>query len=816
MRYAEVAVDAPVPSTGTFSYRIPDGLTVVPGHSVWVPFGPRHLQGIVMELVDIPAVEQVRDIVSLVEEPPLLTEAQLQLVRWTSRRYMAPLFQSALLFLPPASRRRDVAFVNLTLAAADLDPNSLPPTQKEAFEYLRGQKDTVAVTSLRRALGARGARGLAGLERGGLVARESKTEGRRVGPRTTRLLEATVSGTELDEALKALLRAGALRQADLLQVLVDAGHPLPQAEALRRAGTAAAVVAPMQKKGLIDVTRQRVRRDPLADVTYSPSPPLAPTLDQRRALDDVIAAIHREDGETKPYLLHGATGSGKTEVYLQALQAAVEQGKRGIVLVPEIALTPQTIQRFWERFPNRVAILHSQLSPGERYDEWWGIHDGNFDVVVGPRSALGAPQPDLGIIIIDEEHDAAYKQQDPAPRYHTRDLAEEMARLTGAILVLGSATPDIASYYQTQVGNYQLLELPDRIADDGGAGGVRLQPHPDVQIVDMREELKAGNRSMFSRALASALKDTLVAREQAILFLNRRGSASSVQCRDCGHLVRCPRCSMPFTFHAPSSLRCHQCNRRASTPSTCPECGSSRIRFVGAGTQTVVEEVQKLLPRARVLRWDRDTTRGKGAHEAILGSFLNYEADILVGTQMLAKGLHIPLVSLVGAVNGDVGLHLPDFRAPERTFQLLSQVAGRAGRGRSPGRAFVQTYNPQDYAIQAVGRQSYEAFFDEEIAFRRALHYPPFTQLIRLVHSNPSESGAQRQAVRVFEQLRQEIAIKGLPDIELIGPAPAYVQRLRGRYRWNLLIQGRDPVSLLEPIPLGEGWTVDVDPMGML
>jgi primosomal protein N' (replication factor Y) len=419
------------------------------------------------------------------------------------------------------------------------------------------------------------------------------------------------------------------------------------------------------------------------------------------------------------------------------------------------------------------------------------------------------------LVIIDEEHEWTYKQQDASPRYHARRAAEELAMLTGAVLVLGSATPDVESHFRAQQGSFRLLELPDRLVRRDGR--VESAPLPQVEVVDLREELKAGNRSIFSRLLSREIRQALDSQEQVMLFLNRRGTASFVQCRDCGHVPECRSCSVSLTYHSPDDkLVCHYCHRRYPLPQTCPKCGGKRIRQVGLGTERVEEEAKAEFPGVRTLRWDRDVTRGRDMHESILARFLAHEADILIGTQMIAKGLDIPLVTLVGVVSADVALHLPEFRAGERTFQLLEQVAGRAGRGPKGGRVIIQTYTPDHYAIEAAANHDYHSLAAHEIEFRRKLGYPPFGRLIRLTFAHTNAEYAQRQAAMMANKLRSEMEARGLPNLDVLGPSPAFVPRIRGRWRWNVIIRGAEPVALLNDEPLPRGWTVDVDPMSVL
>jgi len=457
-----------------------------------------------------------------------------------------------------------------------------------------------------------------------------------------------------------------------------------------------------------------------------------------------------------------------------------------------------------------VAVLHSKLSLGEQFDEWQRIRDGEFDVVVGSRSAIFAPQPDLGLIVIDEEHEWTYKQHDKSPRYHARDVAIKLAELTGAVVILGSATPDVETFYHAQIGDYRLLELSERVTS--GEGSLL----PQVEVVDLRQELKAGNRSMFSRSLSRATAKAVTNGEQVILFLNRRGATTFIQCRSCGFVLRCKRCEVSLTYHLTEDvLVCHQCNYRTSLPQICPQCLSRRIKFLGIGTQKLEQETSFTFPQARLLRWDSDVTRGKYSHEEILGKLRAHEADILIGTQMIAKGLDLPLVTLVGVINADTGLNLPDFRAGERAFQLLSQVAGRAGRSTLGGQVIIQTYSPEHYAIKAAAKHDYSLFYNQEITYRRQLHNPPFSQLASLVYSHTNEALCQREAERMKRLLIEERDSRGIADLSLIGPAPAFIHRLRGRYRWQIILRGSELFTFLLPIPIPQGWIVDIDPVGL-
>jgi len=713
--------------------------------------------------------------------------------------------------MPPGFERRVLTFLTLASHTSESSISWLNPDQR-ALLNLVGRKGKVEVRAVEKALGKKGARVTIGqMVRKGLIRKTNELEGPRVRPKMVPYLRL-VNGV-VPEITSLLQSRRASKQAELLKLL-ESG-PVPITEARERLGTTAAVVAALRRKGLVAIEPVQVYRDPLANRDFPPSP--APTLTsaQQTAWNEVKAALApgmglKAVGRVKDglpvFLLHGVAGSGKTEIYLRALEQAIAIGRRAIVLVPEIALTPQTISRFASRFPGRVGVLHSKLSVGEQFDEWWRIKQGDFDVVIGSRGAIFAPQPDLGLIVIDEEHEWTYKQQEQSPRYHARDVALRLAELTGAVVILGSATPDVTSYYQGQRGNYRLLELPERIS----TGEKR------VQVVDLRQELKEGNRSIFSRSLTQGIDQALKAREQVILFLNRRGSATFVQCRDCGYVLRCRRCDVSLTYHsAREDLVCHQCNYRMAVPHVCPQCGGKRIKFLGTGIQKVEEELGHAFPQANLLRWDRDVTAGKYSHEDILNRFVSHEADVLIGTQMIAKGLDLPLVTLVGVINADVSLHLPDFRSGERTFQILTQVAGRAGRGPLGGQVIVQSYTPEHYAVSCAAKQDYLSFYEKESSLRRQYQNPPFSRLTRLLYTNPNNALCQREAQRMHRLLEGERDSWGM-DVTFIGPSPAFITRVRGRYRWQIILRGDDPVRLLAGVPIPQGWVVDIDPVSLL
>jgi primosomal protein N' (replication factor Y) (superfamily II helicase) len=812
MPYAEVSVNSPIAQRRTFSYGIPDGLSVFVGQAVWAPFGDKTLQGIVMALTEFPAVQDTREISGIVDPVPLLSTAQVTLARWISDYYLAPLFESTAVMLPPGFERRVMAIVDASPGVLEL--SSLSPEQKAVVEFVSG-KGTVRQKELEKALGIRNVRHLLPqLIKQHILTKKYELEKLKVKPKTVPYLKLKVTPEEGLNAIKGFEKKSA-KQCDLLRFLRENPGPLAVAALKTKTNCSARTIQSLISRGLVEIQEVRVDRDPLSSRNINLSFPLSLTAAQEAVFQPIRLSLKKEPALCSSpdiFLLRGITGSGKTEVYLRALAEAVKQGRRGLVLVPEISMTPQIIERFLSRFPGRVAVLHSELSLGEQFDEWWRIKNGEFDVVIGPRSAVFAPQPDLGLIIIDEEHEWTYKQQDNSPHYHTREVAVKLAELTGATVVLGSATPDVESYYKALNGTYHLLELTARVTPDEGS------PLPEVEVVDLRAELKAGNLSLFSRSLHESIEKALENREQILLFLNRRGTASFIECRNCGWVVRCKRCEVPLSYHlAENWLVCHQCNYHIKPPTVCPSCGSLRIKYLGVGTEKLEQETARTFPKARILRWDSDVTGGHGhSHEEIFSKFRDGEADILIGTQMIAKGLDLPGVTLVGVVSADIALNLPDFRAGERTFQLLSQVAGRAGRGWRGGKVIIQTYSPQNYAIKAAASHDYVAFYRKEMAYRYQLREPPFIRLAGLVFTHSNDVHGHEEAERMQNLLLKERDLKGISGVSLIGPAPSYIHRLRGKYRWQLILRAPDPSAFLSGINFPRGWSVDIDPVGLI
>jgi len=815
MNYAGVAVNSPG-SRSTFCYAIPPGLNINVGQAVWVPFGSRVVQGIVLQLSDEPAVEETKEIAGIITDFPPLSPMQMKLAQWISEHYFAPPFDALSLMLPPGFERR--AITCFQLVAPDLiggqADSPLTSEQRQVLHIMKGKMKT-SLPELEKAVGKRKARQITDelLDRQ-LITETLELEPARIKPKTVPYIKLTADREEIEAAKACLNKSRAHKQAELLESLTGQTQPISISELRKRLRCSPATIKALESHHLVSVERLRVRRDPLAHLDFTPSAPPVLTSSQQAAwelIQDVIVSRGEQLDKPPVFLLFGVTGSGKTEIYLRALAKVIGAGKKGICLIPEIALTQQTVERFASRFPGRVAVLHSGLSQGEQFDERQWIMEGNCDIVIGPRSALFAPLPGLGLIIIDEEHEWTYKQEDKSPRYHGRDVAIKLAQLSGAVVILGSATPDIGSFHKAQQGEYQLVELKERITPRG------YSPLPEVTVVDLREELKAGNTSLLSRSLLAAMKETLAQGEQIILFLNRRGTATFVRCRSCGFVFRCPRCSIALTYHSVEKrLICHRC--RYSTPASpsCPRCFQRHLRLLGIGTQRVEEEVKHFFPEARLLRWDRDVITRRYGHDELLKSFRDHKADVLVGTQMVAKGLDLPQVTLAGVINADTSLNFPDFRSGERTFQLLCQVAGRAGRGVKAGRVIIQTYSPDNYIIEAAAKHDYPGFYYKEIDYRRRYDYPPFSQLVRLVYSHANEESCRREADKVYRLILDERTRNDRIDLNVIGPMPAFAFRARGRYRWQLFLRGPDSSRVLSQLALPRGWTIDVDPVGMV
>jgi len=848
--YVEVAVNVPRVS-GTFHYHLPPELegVVQPGHLVEIPFGRQQVQGVVFRFVEQPEVPETKPVISLLDPQAVLTPVQIKLAGALAESTLAPLAACIDAMIPPGlAQQADTLYQKST----PIFPVSHPLTnlQNRILKLLteRGPlRGRQLDNAFRHADWRASARSLINQ---GLLSTQTVLPPPTVQPKTVRTASLAISPEQAEEQMPSLARAGTRalqRRQAMLRLLMREREEIDVAWLYAESGGNLADLQALVKRSLVRLGEAEVWRDPLERMEFVASEPPELTSDQMAAWKAIQAGIQdaAEGKLVKPYLLHGVTGSGKTEIYLRAVEETLRLGRQVIVLVPEIALTPQTIRRFVSRFPGVVGSMHSRLSLGERFDTWRRARLGEISVIVGPRSALFTPFTNLGLIVVDEFHDDTYYQSEAQPHYHARDVAVEYAQTARAVCVLGSATPDIVSRYHAAQREWHYLSLPLRILAHRQAVESQVQKLgisslyrpigeqtetidlPPVEVVDMRTELQAGNRSIFSRALQDSLTETLAHDQQAILFLNRRGSATYIFCRDCGYILKCPRCDLPLTLHIAGSkagintsinedrLNCHYCGYKRQMPLTCPQCKSERIRKYGTGTEKVEAEVQSLFPKARTLRWDFETTRQKGAHDVILSHFVNHHADVLIGTQMIAKGLDLPLVTLVGVVLADVGLSLPDLRSAERTFQVLTQVAGRAGRSPLGGQVILQTFLPEHYVIKAASHHDYQAFYQQELEYRRELHYPPFSRLVRLEFRHRDPERAEASANALAGQIQTWLQGEDRRETELVGPVPCFFSRIGGLYRWQLVLRGPDPASLLKGRTLGD-WRLEVNPPSLL
>ncbi|MDH2879050.1 primosomal protein N' [Bacillus cytotoxicus] len=763
MKFASVIVDVPARQTDRpFDYIIPNKWEdiVQTGMRVVVPFGPRKLQGFIIDIKDSVDVEikKLKSLHEILDVTPVLNEELLKLGFWLTEETLCYTISAFQVMLPTAIKATYKKLLQLH------NPNEVSAEIDHLFQG-KDRIDWEEVASQPQ------------LYR---MVQKEITNGTveviyKVKDKVQKKKQRVVQPELQEEGLEAAaFELKSKKQQDILYYFMENYHAVPLKVLKEELQITDAPIKSLVKKGLLSEKYIEVYRNPYDEDDFEKTKPFPLTDEQKQVITPILSAITNET--YKSFLLYGVTGSGKTEVYLQSIAAVLEKGKEAIVLVPEIALTPQMVERFKGRFGSQVAVLHSALSVGEKYDEWRKILRKEVKVVVGARSAIFAPFENLGIIIIDEEHEASYKQEDN-PRYHARDVAIWRGRYHCCPIVLGSATPTLESFARAKKGVYELLTMEKRMNE---------QALPTVNIIDMREELRDGNRSMFSRTLYEKIADRLKKKEQMVLFLNRRGHSTFVMCRDCGYVVQCPHCDISLTYHKMNyRLKCHYCSYEEQMPTACPACNSSHIRFFGTGTQKVEEELTKLFPEARVIRMDVDTTSRKGMHEKLLKAFGEEKADILLGTQMIAKGLDFPKVTLVGVLTADTMLHLPDFRASEKTYQLLTQVSGRAGRHDLPGEVVIQTYTPEHYSIELAKGQNYDLFFEQEMQMRRMRQYPPYYYVALVTVSHPE----LLKAVQVTEKIVGYLRANCSRQTMVLGPVASPIPRIKDRYRYQCMIK---------------------------
>ena len=818
MKYARVVF--PLPQDLTFSYAIPARFQSLAqrGTRVLAPLGEGVREGIIIGLMEDPDLPddsiKIKNLTDCLDDTPTFSNELLTLTKWLAEYYLSSWGEALRCAAPAAVRTRQNRVVH-SLATDEQIANMRQSRQTQILSILK-EDDGLSFHQIARRIGVGVSKlrpTLSALQEKELVELRSNFQSK-ARPQTVSVVSLPKPAPEIEGQIAQLGANRAPKQAEILRILLDCSdETLRTTDLTKLANTSLATLQSLEKKGLIRIESVQIVRNPLSLDPVPPTQPLTLNPDQATALQAIQAAINSDKREL--FLLHGVTGSGKTEVYMQAMASVLDRGKRVIVLVPEISLTPQTVSRFVGRFGARVAVLHSNLSDGERYDQWQQIKGGAADIVVGPRSAIFAPFPNLGLIVIDEEHETSYKQDTTQPFYHARDVAVRRSELANCPLILGSATPSLESFYFAQQEEYTLLRLPSRVSN---------LEMPPVEIVDMREELKRGNRTIFSTVLRATIEERLSKGEQIILFLNRRGYSTHVFCRTCGYAERCDNCSISLTFHFHTKrMGCRHCGYERPTPQVCPECGSMYIRYFGLGTEQVEQEVVKAFPKARVRRMDADSTTRKDAHQQILDVFKSRDIDILVGTQMIAKGLDFPNVTLVGVISADTALNLPDFRAGERAFNLLTQVAGRSGRSEAGGNVIIQTYMPEHYSIQAAQGHDYLRFYHEEIGYREALLYPPLSHAATILLRGEIEEEVIQTANHLLDQLE---AFKGgrFPSVEIRGPVPAPLAKIRNKFRWHFLLRSADVEELRELIrcataetpPTNIDLIVDIDPISVL
>ncbi|HDV0871907.1 TPA: primosomal protein N' [Enterococcus faecalis] len=780
-KVAKVIVDVPTMQTDQpFTYLVPENLNeqLAVGMRVEVPFGNgnRHVQGFVLAIEPMAAMVldetnvQLKELVAVLDLKPVLNTEMLALADYMKEKTFAFKITCLQTMLPSVMRADYQKYIYLTdELSEELQDQLFYGLEEISWDQAQERGLLPQLMALRK--------------QQKVDIRYEVTTRNKV--KMVRFIQAAKEFEQLEE-IRLGLRKGAKKKEQLLYYLQRLGtEKITAVKEMKELGFSTALLNEAAKNGWLTFIEKEAYRDPFANQTFEKTTALSLNAEQQVAVETILQSVQEQQSQT--YLLEGITGSGKTEVYLQVIAEVLNQGKTAIMLVPEISLTPQMVQRFKSRFGEHVAVMHSGLSQGEKYDEWRKIERGEAEVVVGARSAIFAPIENIGVIIIDEEHEASYKQEE-TPRYHARDLAIWRSEYHHCPVVLGSATPSLESRARAQKNVYQRLRLTQRAN--------QAATLPTIDVVDMRQEVENGNVSSFSMSLQEKLQERLEKNEQSVLLLNRRGYSSFVMCRDCGYVLPCPNCDISLTLHMDSkTMKCHYCGHEERIPYRCPNCGQDKIRYYGTGTQKVEEELQTLLPDSRILRMDVDTTRRKGAHEKILRTFGEGQADILLGTQMIAKGLDFPNVTLVGVLNADTALNLPDFRSSERTFQLLTQVSGRAGRAEKPGEVIIQSFNPEHYAIQLAKGQDYEDFYTKEMYIRHRGDYPPYYFTVQITASHPEENEAAKQMFQIATKLKQGLS----PQAILLGPTPNAIMRVNNRYFYQVIIKYKQE-PMLQPL----------------
>lgn len=772
MNIARVIVDVPASQINqTFDYRIPEKLqpVVKPGIRVVIPFGPRKITGFVIERIEESEFGKLKEIIDVLDLTPVLTQELLYLGKWLADELLSLYIATYHAMLPQVLKAKyEKEIVRVT-------EYPLPA----ALERIYRERNEVNYKEIEQ-----------NQELMGLLQKHIEQKDLQIRYKVKNIAKkkyrTMVMPTEPDKLTqqKDSIASRAVKQLEIINYFIDNPDPVEERQLLDTLKLTRSSLTALYDKQILNSKKEEVYRNPY-EQDFPKTEKLTLTTEQNKAIKPILSAI--DEAQAKTFLLHGVTGSGKTEIYLQAIEQVIQKGEQAIVLVPEIALTPQMVKRFKGRFGSEVAVLHSALSIGEKYDEWRKVQRNEVSVVVGARSAVFAPFENLGIIIIDEEHETTYKQEE-SPRYHAREVAIKRGEYNQCPVILGSATPSLESYARAKKNVYELLTLSKRTNE---------QAMPEVQIVDMREELHQGNRTMFSRQLIDKIKSCIENGEQIVLLLNRRGYSTFALCRECGHVEECPNCDISLTYHKKRRLlKCHYCSHEQPIPEHCPVCDSHLIRFFGTGTERVEESLVQLMPEVRIIRMDVDTTSRKGSHERLLQKFADHDADILLGTQMIAKGLDFKNVTLVGVLAADSMLHLPDFRSSEKTFQLLTQVSGRAGRHHLTGEVIIQTYTPEHYSIELASKYDFQGFYKKEMKMRHTFLYPPYVYLVLITITDENEG----RVIQVAKKLHYELMQKLNKGIMILGPSPSPIARIKNRYRFQLIIKYRRQPELQKVI----------------
>lgn len=778
--YCEIAVNTRTRYTDKlYTYHIPNNLLgkIKVGSKVIVPFGVGNklLEGFTLRLISNTNLKKVKDIKCLVEEDICLTEKQIELCKWMRDTYLCTYYEAINCLIPTGTTLKKKKLYSLK--NENFKENSsfenLSERQIEILNLLKEKKE-FSHNKLIKTLNFDCKKDIKHLVSKNFISIKEQFYND-VTIKYKKVVRLNFNKSDFNNVISNISNK-AYKQIEILKYLLNVGE-IELKELLSELNTYRSVVNSLVKKGLVVIEDKKDFRSPIDVRNLKKEKPNPLNNEQKSVYENILSTLVRE--KYKPFLIHGVTGSGKTEIYMQLVDHVLKMKKQAIILVPEISLTPQIASKFVRRFKENVAILHSKLSLGERFDQWKKIKNNEIPIVIGARSAVFAPCDNLGLIIIDEEHESSYKSE-ISPKYHTVEIAKYRCKEDNAVLVLGTATPSVESYYKSIKGEYELLELKKRFNKNS---------MPKIDIVDMRRELAEGNKSIFSRKLYDSIKENLSNRKQTILFLNRRGHSTFISCRSCGYVLKCPNCDISLTYHQKNNLaKCHYCGFKSSVPKICPDCTSKYIKYFGSGTEKVEEYVKKLFPSAKTQRLDVDTTSRKGHLEKIIKAFENREADILIGTQMVTKGLDFPYVTLVGVLSADIILNLPDYRANERTFQLLTQVAGRAGRHEFKGKVIIQTYSPDNFAITSSQNHDYLNFFNNELSLRKEFLYPPFYELTNIIIYGEEEKAVINSANSLFAKLKQAVD-KEKNNAILLGPNPAIFNKIKGNYRWQIVIK---------------------------